>query len=1129
MKVLIVLLCAAAVSWTQSNVATITGVVTDSSGAIVPAAAVTVRNTGTGIVAETVTNSSGVYSAPSLLVGQYDVSVKAAGFKSQVMRNIALGIGQRLRLDLTLALGEVAEAIEVRAEAAPLQQETAEVSDTITTQEVINMPLSGRNPYNILAFSGGVIPRGRGSDLEYNENVSINGSRAGNNAFVVDGAYTMNQFGIGERVASIEALQEVKILASTYSAEYGRTSGGIVTMQIRSGTKDLHGSLYEYHRNDNLSANSWENNARGIARPFLLQNEFGGTLGGPVPGARQRAFYFGSYEGLRPRSPSTLTRTIPDARFRAGDLSGSPIIVYDPATGQPFGGNTIPSNRIDPAAAKILALLPEPNAAGILDARYGVRTGNYTRSAPSVDNRNMVTARGDFNPTDKVRLFASYTKVSESPRDQVRDFLSALNTTVGPRVRDMQRLTVGYTHVITPSLINEALFYGQRDPRRIEPWYPDVDPAAEFGIARRAQPGMPSINFTGGFSSYGNSTYENRINAYPGISDIVSYLRGRHSMRFGFQLVQNSFWSAPAQVTAGSYSFNGEITGRGTPGSTNPVNPLADFLLGAVKTAQINVPQLPGKRYSYNFGAFFQDDWKATNRLTLNLGMRYEFETKQQVSNNVYSRIDPTTGQLLVAGRNASRNLDVKNDLVNLSPRLGAAYLMNDKTVIRSGFAVFHSTFWVDNGAEVTFPGWTFAQTFPSRGIGVAQEFTLRQGFAVGTGGLAVPDPIALFNAATVAAPLAVNSVSYDPNDKMPYSVQWNFGVQRQVGGTTVVDVAYVASRSLNLERTIAANSPGLNRAAEVVVNRVPIQQVRPFPRIGGFNAVHYDARSSFHSFQAKATRRFSAGFSLDANYTFSKNIDTSSGVADSFQIPWENAAIEKAISSLDRTHFFSFGSVYELPFGKGRPLFSNNRLLSAMLGDFQLNALFTVASGEPLTISQTNTNTILSSQRPNVIDPSNLSGRLAEPGYFPQAGAYQWLIRGNEAGFPFVRSSSIGIGNLGRNTSRGPGFYNVNLGVFRKFRIGERFSAEIRGEAFNAFNTVNFSNPNTGIDNANYGLITGTPEAGKSKSGCGWRFDESRVSDVDDRRYNGIELLREAARAEMGGILIKPHEATTV
>lgn len=1075
LRLICLVLFAAATLLGQSNVATITGVVSDSSGAVLPGATVTITNTQTGTATETVSNEAGVYSAPSLIIGGYDVAVQAKGFKTKVIQNLSLSIGQRLRLDVNLEVGDLTETVEVRAQAAPLQQETAEVSDTITTQEVISMPLAGRNPYSILALSGGVIPRGRGSELDYNENLSINGSRAGNNAFVVDGAYTMNQFGIGERVASIEALQEVKVLASTYSAEFGRTSGGIVTMQIRSGTKDLHGSLYEYHRNDNLSANSWENNARGIARPFLLQNEFGGTLGGPIPFTRQKAFFFGSYEGLRPRNPATVTRTIPDARMRGGDFSGSPVAVNDPATGQPFAGNIIPSNRIDSAAAKIMALLPESNVAGILDTRFGVRTGNYVRAAPAIDNRNMFTVRGDYNPTDRIRLFASFTQVSESPRDMVRDFLSPLNTIVGPRVRDMRRLTVGYTHVLTPSLINEALFYGQRDPRRIEPWYPDFDPTQELGIARRAQLGMPSISFTGGFSGYGNSTYENRINAYPGVSNIVSYLRGRHSLRAGFQLVQNSFWSAPAQVTAGSYSFNGEITGRGTPGSTNPVNPLADFLLGAVKTAQINVPQLPGKRYSYNFGTFVQDDWKVTNRLNLNLGLRYEFETKQQVSNNVYSRIDPSTGQLLVAGRNASRNLDVMNDFMNLSPRLGIAYSLNDKTVIRSGFAIFHSTFWVDNGAEVTFPGWTYAQVFPSRGVGVAQDFTLSQGFPVSSGGLAVPDPLALFNQATPGAPLAVSAVSYDGSDNMPYSIQWNLGVQRQIGWSTVLDLAYVASRSVNLERTIAGNSPGLERAVDVVVNRVPIQQVRPYPRIGAFNVVHYDAMGSFHSFQAKATRRFSSGFSVDANYTFSKNIDTSSGVADSFQIPWGNASIEKAISSLDRTHFFSFGAVWELPFGAGRRYFSGNPALSAILGGFQINTLFTAASGEPLTVTQTNTNTILSSQRPDVVDPSNLSGKLDRPLFYNQPGAYQWLIRSSESGFPFVRSSNTGIGNLGRNTSRGPGFYNLNLGIFRKFQIWERFSAEIRGEAFNALNTVNFNNPNTNIDNANYGLITGT------------------------------------------------------
>lgn len=351
-------------------------------------------------------------------------------------------------------------------------------------------------------------------------------------------------------------------------------------------------------------------------------------------------------------------------------------------------------------------------------------------------------------------------------------------------------------------------------------------------------------------------------------------------------------------------------------------------------------------------------------------------------------------------------------------------------------------------------------------GVGRAQPFTLSQGFPTGSVSL-VPDPVALYNAATVAQPLAVSSVSYDPKDNMPYSLQWNFNIQRQVGFSTVVEAGYVASRGVNLERTVAGNNPGLERAQDVVIGRVPIQQVRPFPRIGGFNIVHYDTTSSFHSLQMKASRRFSSGFSLDANYTFSKNLDTASGIDESWQIPWQYFSIEKSLSSMDRTHSFSVGAVYELPFGKW---VRKNSILSAILGGFQTNGLFTAGTGMPLTITQNNLNTVLSAQRPDVINSDRLDGRVDDP--FFAGPARRWLIASNSADFPFRPASNVGIGNLGRNTSRSPSFSNLNLSIFRKFRIFERLTAELRAEAFNALNTVNWDAPSTNTNSATYGLI---------------------------------------------------------
>jgi hypothetical protein len=357
------------------------------------------------------------------------------------------------------------------------------------------------------------------------------------------------------------------------------------------------------------------------------------------------------------------------------------------------------------------------------------------------------------------------------------------------------------------------------------------------------------------------------------------------------------------------------------------------------------------------------------------------------------------------------------------------------------------------------------------QGVGRPQPFRFTEGFPVGDVA-PVTDPLTEFANASPTAPLPVPAVSYSPDDVLPYSFQWNVGVQRDIGFNTVVDVSYVGSRGVHLARTVAGNNPSLAAANDVVINRVPIQRVRPFPNLGAFNAVHYDATSIYNSVQAKATRRFSSGFSLDVNYTFSKNIDTSSHLEDSFQIPWQYANIERALSSLDRPHVLTLGWVYELPFGRGKPLFANNPWVSAIIGGWQANGLVSASSGPLSTITQTNTNLILANQRPDVIDATNLGGRVDEPTF--EGPARRWLIAPNDPAFPFRPSCNTCIGNLGRNTSRDPGFQNWNLGLFRMIPLWERSRLELRLEAYNAFNHVNFHGPvSTNIDSADFGLIT--------------------------------------------------------
>lgn len=1061
----------------QTNVASITGLVSDTSGAAVSGAAVTITNLETGITQQTKVNDAGVYLVLALNPGRYRVEIAAQGFRKKQFDNLQIETGQKARLDVTLEVGNVTENVEVQASTPLLQRETAELSETISSKEMRSLPLQNRAPYSLLTLSAGIVAGGNDpSDLDYSGAVSINGSRTRGTAFVVDGASTTHIGGIGERIGSIEAIQEFKVLASTYSAEYGRTSGGVVTFQVKSGTAEFHGAAYEYYRSSALGANAWENNARGIERPGLLRHEFGGAIGGPLPKMNKKLFFFASYEGVRDSIPASSTRTIPDVQYRTGDFAASPVLIRDPllvgnctAADRTacFPGNRIPTARLDPAALKFLQLFPTPTG-GTVDARYNTTANNWFYVSSTSDNKNYGIGRLDYNPTESDRLFFTFSHVNEGPRVLAFDFPNVLNTQIGPRFRNIQRATFGYTHTFSPAITNELIAYGQRDPRKITPWYPDFDVTTELGIQRRIGTNLPIINIAG-FGSYGNSQVQDWVHQPSGLSDTVTWVKGRHTLKMGAQLYQNQFWYISSPNLSGDYSFTGEITG-GVAGRNNPINALADFLLGQVKTANIAVAQIPINRYSYNLGLFANDDWKVTQRLTLNLGLRYEFETKQAVKNNVYSRVDLATGDLLVAGQNASKNLNLENDYLNFSPRLGAAYSLGDKTVIRSGFAIFYSNFWVDNGEQVSYPGWTGTQAFVDQGTGRAQPFTFAQGFPVAQVPV-VTNPLELFAAASVARPLPVSAVTYNPTDVLPANYQWNLSVQRTLPFDTIVDAAYVGSRSVHLARTFAINNPTLDRAASVVTGGVPIQQARPYPRFTGFSAVFYDATANYHALQLRATRRFNQGLSVDGNYTFSKNLDTASREADSFQIPWQFPELERALSSLDRTHVFTVGAVYELPFGKGRRWLSEG-VLAHVIGGWQLNGIVSASSGVPLTITQSNTNTILATQRPNVRDPNNLSGRVDEPSFV--AGGRRWLIAADDPAFPFVASSNIGIGNLGRNTSREPGYTNFDLSVFRSVNFTERFRLDLRFEAFNAFNHVNYREPSsTNIVNANYGIIT--------------------------------------------------------
>lgn len=1077
-------LCLGAPAAAQSNVASITGIVTDVNGASIPSCEIVIVNMDTGIAQRTITNDDGVFLASSLAPGPYRAEASREGFKKRQIRNLVLQTGQGLRLDIALDLGDVNQSVDVQASIAPLQRESAELSDTFTSEEIRNLPINGRSPYGLLDLSAGMSSTSEDpSSPNYGSGVSVNGGAAFGNSFVVDGATTTHIGGIGERVGSVEAIGEFKVYTHTYSAEFGRTSGATVSFQVKSGTQKYRGSLYEFHRNNAFNANSWASNARGVATTARVRHEFGATLGGPIAKTKKKMFFFVSFEGNRDVSPIEFIRSIPEPSMRGGDFGSSRVVINDPTAGQPFPGNVIPASRLDPAAARFVQLFPTPNSTGNLNATTGIHTNNWISASSQGRPGYYTIGRLDYYLSNKDKLAFTISRVSEGPWEYGSDFPNALNNRQGVMTRNLHRATFSYTRFLGPGLTNEFVAHGQRDPRIVRPTASGFETARDLGIERTAGPDMPNIVLPT-YGTFGDSDRQIWFHQPAGLNDSVTWQRGRHTLKFGAQLWQNQFWYISSGDVAGTYNFNGEITGLGAAGRSNVINGLADLLLGAVKTASLSVAQIPVNRTNYNLGLFINDTWKATRKLTLNLGLRYEFETPQVVKNNVYSRVDVQTGELLVAGRNASRTLNVGNDFVNFAPRLGVAYALDRKTVIRTGMAIFFSNLWMYNGQMVSYPGWTASQSFVDQGVGRAQPFTFKQGLPL-DGVNVVPDPLARYAASSQQSPLSVGALTYGSDANLPRTTQWNFGIQRSLPFRTVLEVSYVGSAGTHVPWNMPANNPGLKDAPAVVIGRVAPQSVRPFPKASAFNAVYYTGSSDYNSLQVKGTRRFHSGFSLMGAYTFSKNLDNVTiGATNSFQIPWELPGLERGLSSLDRPQTLSLGWAWELPFGRKQRFFPANRTLGRALGGFQVNGLFKTGDAAPFTITQRLDNTVLSAQRPDVTNPAKLDGRVDQPGF--SGAALRWLIAPSDANFPFQNSSNVGVGNLARNTGRGPGFVNFNLSLFRDFRLTERMRMQFRLEAFNALNTVNFSRPaSTATNNANYGLITGSAPARQVQIGA--------------------------------------------
>ncbi len=591
-----------AVAMLAQSMGTITGIAADPTGAAVPGCEVLATNTATGVVTRTHANATGTYIAPSLIAGPYKVDFQCAGFNRKEFKDLILRVGQQMRLDAALEVGNISQSVEVTAQGEALQRENAEVSQTLTSVDIQNLPVNGRDPYALIQFTTGISAGGGDpSGLAYNDQLSINGSRGRGNSFVIDGASSLHISGQGEAVGSIEAFSEAKVLTNTYSAEFGRTAGGVVLFNVKNGTNQYHGSLFEYHRNSSLNAGTWQDNMLGNSIATRRAHQFGATFGGPVPVLKNKLFFFGSYEGQRDHAPSSKRRTVAPDDMRKGDFSTHPATINDPLSKAPFAGNIIPQSRMDPAALKLMALLPQPNSTGTFNPSYNISSENYAYVGKVDWARNYGIGRVDYNPTDKDRIFGTLAVINER-RDEGQDFPNALNLIRGATPRNLPRLTLTYTRLFSANLSNELMAHAARDRRMQHPWFDDFDAVRDLGMKRAPALGMPSIETTGGFGNFGYSRFEEWVSQPAGINETLTYQSGRHTIRLGGQLFQNQFNYISAGQVAGIYRFNGEITGLGAKGRNNPLNTWADLLLGAVKTAEVPVTQIPVTRTNRTWG-----------------------------------------------------------------------------------------------------------------------------------------------------------------------------------------------------------------------------------------------------------------------------------------------------------------------------------------------------------------------------------------------------------------------------------------------------------------------------------------------------------------------------------------------
>ncbi|MDZ7639919.1 MAG: carboxypeptidase regulatory-like domain-containing protein [Bryobacterales bacterium] len=1062
----------------------IAGVVFDSGGAVVPGVKVTLSNEGTGFTREASTNAQGQYVAYSLTPGPYRITVEQPGFQKLIRSGVTLAAADALTVDLTLSVGDVQQTIEVTESSPLLQAQTAMVSSLVSNDQIIEIPLQSRTFTALLLLSPGATPGSSGNlttspyAMRGNANISVNGSSAQNNAYFIDGMINRNLWlNTLIMVPTVDSIQEMRVLTSNYSAEYGISAGAITVVQTKSGTNRLRGSLYEFVRNDKFDANDFFNNRAGVARPALRRNEFGGTVGGPI--RKDRTFIFGDYQGIRIRRPLGTISTIPTLSQRnmlaTGDFGALGATVFDPAntvTGAnnarqrvAFAGNRIPVSRLDPASRAVFGLLPDPINA---DA-----TRNFAFN-PNVKQRtDQFDVKLDQNLGDADRFFFKYSfddtdletpgllPVGNASGVPIGEFLSSGGAGVGTTtpLRN-QSGVLNHVKVFSPTLLNEARVGIVRWNQNINPLNNEFNTSDAIGIPginiNDKSGGLPGMNIAG-FQTLGDaSTYPetSQMTSFQ-FEDVLTWTTGNHTLKVGGIFVRHRFNGFSAFPTRGTFTFNGQFTRQ--IGTSTAATSLADYALGAYNSLNRNIlVGTFGMRF-WNSGAFIDDTWRVNNRLTWNIGLRHDIQAPPHEVYDRWSNFNIDTARLEVAsGSGASRRL--RNlDLNNFAPRTGLTYMLTEdrKTVFRSGFGVSYVEAGQGGGQLYKNLPFFFAQVLATD-QNAAPPFRLSEGLPTPV----APDPNDI-NAISGGSP---NAWDYDLQSTRV--MQWSAGVQRELVKDLLVDVSYVGTRTNGLLANININQSVPGPGAQ--------NPRRPFFALNP-NLINLSYRTNYgsakyHGLQVRVERRMTSGLSASLAYTYAKYMANAGNANGGGNGPPQDArctACEWGNTPEDRRNILVFNHVWELPFGKSRKYLTTGPA-SWIFGNWNLSGVWTASSGERFTATlagAVSNSAGGGGDRPNRIADGNLpEGERTIDRWFDTTA--------------FAAGPQFTFGNSARGILIGPGNLTANINVQRDFLIGERFRTQFRWEMYNAFNRVNFGNPNAAIGNPLVGQISGAAEA---------------------------------------------------